>query len=126
MDQFVVVAGAGSLRSEDAQAVHFPHKWTPGGVTVEADFTGAHLLHLAAAGCVLNDLYREAQGLGVELAGARVTAAGGFDPDSWSSTGITYRVELDSAAPGGDLRSPPRPHGQRLAPASPPARLCRR
>jgi len=75
---------------------------------------------------VLNDLYREAQGMGVELAGARVTAAGGFDPDSWSSTGITYRVELDSAAPGGDLRSPPRPHGRRLAPASPPARLCRR
>jgi len=32
MDQFVVVAGAGSLRSQDAQAVHFPHKWTPGGV----------------------------------------------------------------------------------------------
>jgi hypothetical protein len=36
-------------------------------VTVRADFTGAHLLHLAVAGCVLNDLYREAAGLGVEL-----------------------------------------------------------
>ena len=31
----------------------------PGGVTAEADFTGGHLLHLAAAGCVLDDIYRE-------------------------------------------------------------------
>jgi hypothetical protein len=28
-----------------------------------------------------------------------VTAAGGFDPDSWASTGIGYAVEIDSAAP---------------------------
>jgi hypothetical protein len=28
------------------------HRWTPGGVTVEAGFTGGHLLHLAVAGCV--------------------------------------------------------------------------
>jgi hypothetical protein len=31
-----------------------------GGVTVEAGFTGGHLLHLAAVGYVLDDLYREA------------------------------------------------------------------
>jgi len=104
-DQFAVTTGAGSFRSADPQAVRFPHKWTPEGVTVEAAFTGAHLLHLAAAGCVLNDLYREAQGLGVELSGVKVTAAGGFDTESWSSTGITYRVELDSAAPAEDLRA---------------------
>ena len=103
MDQFAAVAAAGSLRSAGGQAVHFPHKWTPGGVTVEADFTGAHLLHLAVAGCVLNDLYREAQTLGIELTGARVTATGGFDPGTWSSTGITYQVELESPAPGDDL-----------------------
>lgn len=42
----------------------FPHRWTLGGVTVEADFTGGHLFHLAAVGCVLNDLYREAAALG--------------------------------------------------------------
>jgi len=98
MDQFAVVAGAGSLRSAAGAAVHFPHRWTPGGVTVEAEFTGAHLLHLAAAGCVLNDLFREAAALGVPLAGARVTASGGYDTGSWSSTGIAYAVELDSAA----------------------------
>jgi hypothetical protein len=57
-------------RSLDGQPLR-----TPGGVTVEADFTGAHLLHLAAAGCVLNDIYREAGSLGIELGGVRVTAS---------------------------------------------------
>jgi hypothetical protein len=66
-------------------------------VSVEANFTGAHLVHLAVAGCVLNDLCREAAGLGVQLDGVRVSAAGGFDRD-WHSTGIDYTVELDSAA----------------------------
>src|SRR5262250_190277 len=103
MDQFAVVAGAGSFSSADGSAVRFPHRWTPGGVTVEGSFTGGHLLHLAAAGCVLNDLYREAAALGIELAGVRVTAAGGFDTASWQSAGIEYRVEVSSAAPAGQL-----------------------
>ena len=79
MNEFVVVVGAGSYRSDDAQAVRFPHRWTQEGVTVQCDFTGAHLLHLAAAGCVLNDLYREADGMGIPLGGARVTAWGSYD-----------------------------------------------
>ncbi|MGN6722138.1 MAG: OsmC family protein [Marmoricola sp.] len=98
MAEFEVVAAAGSLRSTDADAVTFPHRWTDAGVTVEATFTGAHLLHLAVAGCVLNDVYREAEGLGVELGGVRVTAGGAFDTDTWSSTGISYGVELDTSA----------------------------
>jgi hypothetical protein len=96
-DRFTATVGAGSLRSTDGRAVHFPHRWTPEGVTVEADFTGAHLFHLAAAGCVLNDIYREAAGLDVDVSGVRVVAAGGFD-DGWTSTGVTYSVEVDSAA----------------------------
>jgi hypothetical protein len=98
---FEVVAGAGSLRS--VSGVTFPHRWTPSGVSVETDFTGGHLLNLAAAGCVLNDLYREAEPLGIELTGVRVTAGGGFDTRTWASTGISYRIELDSPAPAGDL-----------------------
>ena len=103
MDQFSVVVGAGELRSSATGAVGFPHRWTPEGVTVEADFTGAHLLHLAAAGCVLNDVYREAAGLGLRIDGVRVTAAGGFDTATWASSGITYRVELRSPAPADEL-----------------------
>lgn len=95
---FGVRVAAGSLRFP-AAAVSFPHPWTAEGVTVEAEFTGAHLLHLAAAGCVLNDLYREARALGVRLDGVLVTAAGAFDTADWHSTGITYVVELDSPEP---------------------------
>jgi uncharacterized OsmC-like protein len=98
MDQFDVVVSAGSFRSDDGDAIRFRHGWTSEGVTVEAAFSGAHLLHLAAAGCVLNDIYREAATLGIQIDGVRVSAAGGFDTESWTSTGITYSVELDSPA----------------------------
>lgn len=103
MGQFEVVAAAGSFRQANPGAMTFPHKWTPQGVTVHAEFTGAHLLHLAAAGCVLNDIYREADAMGLHIDGVRVTASGGFDTTTWASTGITYTVQLDSPAPAADL-----------------------
>lgn len=98
---FEVVAGAGTMRSETG--VRFPHRWTTAGVSVDTEFTGGHLLNLAAAGCVLNDLYREAEPLGIRLDGVRVRATGGFDTTTWASTGITYSVELDSSAPAEEL-----------------------
>ncbi|GAB3801566.1 OsmC family protein [Micromonospora zhanjiangensis] len=103
MKQFAVVVGAGSFRSDDAGAIRFPHRWTAEGVTIEADFTGAHLLHLAAAGCVLNDIYREAGDLGICIHGVRVSAQGAFDPQTWTSSGITYQVELNSPASAEEL-----------------------
>jgi uncharacterized OsmC-like protein len=99
---FDVVVGAGTYRVADA-AVHFAHRWTVEGVSVQATFTGAHLLHLSVAGCVLNDLYREAATMGIGLSGARVSAGGDFDTGTWISTGISYAVELDSAAPSEQL-----------------------
>lgn len=103
MAEYEVVVGAGTLRSESIDAVRFPHRWTTGGVTAEVTFTGAHLLHLAVAGCVLNDVYREAAGLTLPIEGVRVCAGGGFDTDTWSSTGITYEIEIDSPAPADPL-----------------------
>jgi len=102
-DRFAVAVAAGTLRSSDTSAVQFSHRWTSEGVTVQADFTGAHLLHLAAAGCVLNDIYREAATLGVELQGVRVHAAGDFDTNTWASTGITYSVQVSSYASSEEL-----------------------
>jgi uncharacterized OsmC-like protein len=102
-NRFEVVVGAGSMMSAAGTAVRFPHRWTPGGVTVDADFTGGHLLHLAAAGCVLNDVYREAAALGIGLAGVRVTAAGGFDTATWQSMGVEYSVEISSDASADQL-----------------------
>jgi hypothetical protein len=37
--------------------------------------------------------------LGIELLGVRVSAAGGFDTDTWESTGIDYAVQMRSPAP---------------------------
>ena len=48
-NRFEVTVGAGTMMADPGTAARFPHPWTPGGVTVEADFTGGHLLHLAAA-----------------------------------------------------------------------------
>lgn len=91
-----MACAAGTLRTGDAGTSRFPHRWTGDGVEMSAAFTGAHLLHTAVAGCVLNDVYREAEALGLPLAGVRVLAWGGFD-DAWTSTGVEYRVELDAA-----------------------------
>jgi uncharacterized OsmC-like protein len=66
-------------------------------------FTGAHLLHLAAAGCVLNDVYREAAALGIGVQGVRVSAAGGFDTGTWKSTGVSYSVDVSSDAPADEV-----------------------
>ncbi|NUP53115.1 MAG: OsmC family protein [Catenulispora sp.] len=98
MTDYEVIAGAGTLRRDTPGTVTFPHRWTAEGVTVDAAFTGAHLLHLATAGCVLNDVYREAARRGMEVGGVRVTATGAFDTATWESTGITYRVEVDAAS----------------------------
>jgi uncharacterized OsmC-like protein len=102
-DRSEITVAAGALRSESEGIVRFPHRWTAEGVTIQGAFTGAHLLHLAIAGCVLNDLYREAVARGVDLHGVRVAAGGGFDTDTWTSTGITYSVEISSDAPSDEI-----------------------
>lgn len=96
-----MVVSAGSLRSD--HGVVMPHRWTPEGVVVEADFTGAHLYHLAAAGCVLNDVYREAGRLGLHIDGVRVCASGGFDTSTWASTGVEYDVEVAASADDAEI-----------------------
>ena len=42
-NRFEVAVGAGTMRAASSPALCFPHRWTPEGVTVEADFTGGHL-----------------------------------------------------------------------------------
>ncbi|HEY1332964.1 MAG TPA: OsmC family peroxiredoxin, partial [Myxococcaceae bacterium] len=41
-------------------------------------FNGGELLHLAIAGCVSNDLFREARTLGLRLTRVAITARGEF------------------------------------------------
>ena len=94
-----VRASAGTLRR--SEGVPLPHVWTDAGVVAHPASNGAQLLHLSVALCVLNDTFREAERLGVEVRGVAVEADGGFD-ESWRSTGIEYSVELDSPAPAAE------------------------
>jgi hypothetical protein len=91
-----VSATAGTLRASAGVVLH--HQWTEEGVVASPAVNGAQVLHLSVALCVLNDTYREAERLGVEVEGVAVEADGSFD-DEWRSTGIEYSVTLDSRAP---------------------------
>ncbi len=67
-------------------------------------FNGGELLHLAVAGCISNDLFREADGRGIALTRVVVTADGQFGGDPAVSTGIAYKVEVSGDAPVEVLR----------------------
>lgn len=69
------------------------------------EFTGGHVLHLAIAGCISNDLFREAKARGLTLTTVRVSASGGFAGDPCRSTGVTYDVEVEGDAPEDELRA---------------------
>jgi hypothetical protein len=100
LSPFGVRATAGTLR--DSAGLVLQHSWTDGGVVAAPVTNGAQVLHLSVALCVLNDTYREAERLGLEIDGVAVEADGGFD-DQWRSTGIVYSVTLDSRAAMDDL-----------------------
>ena len=63
-------------------------------------FNGGQLLYLAVAGCISNDLFREASRFGVDLDSVRVTVDGNFSGDPAVSSAVTYDVELSGS---GDL-----------------------
>src|SRR5919202_5233257 len=67
-------------------------------------FNGGQLLYLAIAGCVSNDLFREARADGIELERVRVVARGDFRGDPPVSTDVTYDVEVTGHAPPERLR----------------------
>lgn len=62
------------------------------------EFTGGHLLHLAVAGCVFNDVWREAGARGITLTRVAVTAHGDFTTEPFVSTGIEYSIDLEGDA----------------------------
>ena len=62
-------------------------------------FNGGQLLYLAVAGCVSNDLFREARAEGIELTSVRVRVRGDFSGDPPVSEAIEYEVELEGEAP---------------------------
>jgi uncharacterized OsmC-like protein len=68
-------------------------------------FNGGELLYLAVAGCVSNDLFREAQAAGITLRRVEVVARGDFAGDPAISTDISYDVWVEGDAPVEQLRA---------------------
>ena len=62
-------------------------------------FNGGELLYLAIAGCVSNDLFREALAEGIELTSVRVRVRGDFGGEPPVSKAVEYEVELEGNAP---------------------------
>jgi uncharacterized OsmC-like protein len=67
-------------------------------------FNGGELLYLAVAGCVSNDLFREARAAGIDLRRVRVRVRGDFRGDPAVSTEIAYEVDVEGDAPAERLR----------------------
>jgi putative redox protein len=68
-------------------------------------FNGGQLLYLAVAGCVSNDLFREARAAGIGLGSLRVKVGGEFVGDPAVSDEIFYEVELVGDASEDRLRA---------------------
>jgi hypothetical protein len=95
---YPVTLTAGSLRADPSVGWLVPHRWSDGGVVIQTEPNGVGVLHVAVALCVLNDVFRGAIELGLEVAGVQVSARGEFDEETWQSSGVTYAVEVDSPA----------------------------
>lgn len=67
-------------------------------------FNGGQLLNLAVAGCISNDLFREAARSGIALRRVRVTALSDYVGDPAVSTPIRYDVEVEGDASEEHLR----------------------
>jgi putative redox protein len=68
-------------------------------------FNGGELLYLAVAGCISNDLCRDARADGIELRHVRVKVSGDFVGEPAVSEEICYEVEVSGDAPEEQLRA---------------------
>ncbi len=68
-------------------------------------FSGGQLLYLAVAGCVSNDLFREASAAGITLRRVQVRVRGDFAGDPAISTPVEYDVAIEGDAPDDELRA---------------------
>jgi uncharacterized OsmC-like protein len=68
-------------------------------------FNGGQLLYLSIAGCVSNDLFREADAAGIRLTSVAVTVDGDFAGSPAVSAAVSYDVELAGDADEATLRA---------------------
>ena len=78
-----------------AQRLSIPPKLAGRGSAVN----GGELLMLALATCYCNDLYREAERLGITIEGVEVEASASFPGVGLAAAGIRYRARVETSAP---------------------------
>lgn len=64
---------------------------------------GGEFLMLALATCYCNDLYREAERLGIPIESAEVEAMADFDGVGIAARNVRYRARVHSPAPAGQV-----------------------
>jgi len=88
------------VRTDDrSQSLPVPGKNNGLGSAVN----GGEFLMLALATCYCNDLYREAQRLGIPIDGAQVEAVAEFEGVGLAARNITYRAKVRSPASAEDI-----------------------
>jgi putative redox protein len=68
-------------------------------------FNGGQLLYLAVAGCISNDLFRDASAAGIKLSRVQGKVGGDFVGEPVVSDEIRYEVEVSGNAPEDRLRA---------------------
>lgn len=68
-------------------------------------FNGGQLLYLAIAGCISNDLFREARAEGIALDRVRVVVRGDFSGDPAVSDDVGYEVDIQGDATDDRLKA---------------------
>jgi organic hydroperoxide reductase OsmC/OhrA len=81
------------------QALSMPATSAAGGSAVN----GGEFLMLALATCYCNDLYREAERLGIPLDAVEVEATASFPGTGLAATNIRYRASVTSVAPAATI-----------------------
>lgn len=80
------------------------HHRTPHAELTADVLSGGHVLHLAVACCLFNDVLGMAARRGITVTDLRVSADGGFAGTPAVSTGVTYAIDVAGDAPEDDLR----------------------
>lgn len=90
--------------ASDIAALTVRHHLTERAVVHIDTLSGGHLLNLAVAGCLFNDILREAAKRKIIVTDLRVAADGAFSGDPLVCTGIDYAVEVTGEASDAELR----------------------
>jgi uncharacterized OsmC-like protein len=73
------------------------HRSGQAEINVEV-MSGGHMLHLALAACVFNNVNRIARERGIRLTDSKVSAGGRFNEEGTNSTGISCRLSVSGEA----------------------------